>query len=59
MRFILRVHQGLTRKLAGHIRRRSEATDGQAVDCWVSVEGPHGALVLFWLLLKRPPGTDE
>ncbi|BGP31960.1 ferric-chelate reductase [Rhodotorula toruloides] len=43
MRFVLRVHGGLTLELAGHIVRRSEAKDGQAVDCWVSVEGPHGS----------------
>lgn len=44
MRFVLRVQGGLTRELAAHIARRSEAKGGQAVDCWVSVEGPHGAL---------------
>ncbi|GAA6002484.1 hypothetical protein JCM10207_001145 [Rhodosporidiobolus poonsookiae] len=44
LRFVLRIHKGLTRELANHIVARSQAkglTEATA-DCLVSLEGPHG-----------------
>ncbi|BGP16028.1 ferric-chelate reductase [Rhodosporidiobolus nylandii] len=39
LRFVLRVHNGITRELANHIQRKGS---GASADCLVSLEGPHG-----------------
>ncbi|GAA6027262.1 hypothetical protein JCM8097_002536 [Rhodosporidiobolus ruineniae] len=45
LRFVLRIHQGLTRELAKHIERKSAAKgSGEATaELLVSLEGPHGS----------------
>ncbi|GAA5981975.1 hypothetical protein JCM10908_004689 [Rhodotorula pacifica] len=42
MRFVMRVHSGITRALARKIEARALAAGSAEVDCYVSLEGPHG-----------------
>ncbi|GAA5857451.1 hypothetical protein JCM8547_009278 [Rhodosporidiobolus lusitaniae] len=42
LRFVLRIHGGITKELANHIERKSTAKGVSKADCLVSIEGPHG-----------------
>ncbi|GAA5901557.1 hypothetical protein JCM6882_006311 [Rhodosporidiobolus microsporus] len=42
LRFILRIHGGLTKELAEHIEKRCAANGGAETECLVTLEGPYG-----------------
>ncbi|GAA5857452.1 hypothetical protein JCM8547_009279 [Rhodosporidiobolus lusitaniae] len=43
LRFLLRIHNGLTKDLAKHIQKRCEAKGGIDFDVLVTLEGPYGS----------------
>lgn len=42
LRFVMRVHDGITSALARRIETRAKAASSSEIDCYVSLEGPHG-----------------
>ncbi|GAA5861844.1 hypothetical protein JCM3774_001323 [Rhodotorula dairenensis] len=42
LRFVMRIHDGITSALARRIEARAKVAGSSEVDCYVSLEGPHG-----------------